>query len=175
VKKATYYALDIGSATACYYFAGWRGVAVYAVVWIAAYAAFAGFAFARMRYRTPFARVVWGGEMSDVLIAVADFGNARLDEEISELSDSSLALACAYYGSMHGHPDRFSPDVQSVGVASHGLALAEIERRGIESKLKYAAVTVATARMNAGNAAEGFTFIISTVKLLAAAAIACLV
>jgi hypothetical protein len=113
--------------------------------------------------------------MSDVLIAVADFGNARLDDEISELPDNSLALACAYYGSMPGHPDRFSPAVQSVGEATHRLALAEIERRGIELKLKNAAVTVATARMHAGHTAEAITFITSTVKLLAAVTIACLV
>jgi hypothetical protein len=126
VKKVTYYALDIGSAAACYYFAGWRGVAIYAVVWIAAYAAFAGFAFARMRYRTPFARVVWGGEMSDVLTAVADFGNARLDEEISELPDNSLALACAYYGSMHGHPTGFRRTFRASERPATGLLLPRL-------------------------------------------------
>jgi len=37
VKKATYFALDIICAAACYYFAGWHGLIAYAAVWVAGF------------------------------------------------------------------------------------------------------------------------------------------
>ena len=174
MKKAAYFALDIICAAACYYFAGWRGLIVYAAVWVVGYAAFAWFVAMRFRYRGSFSKMVLWGEMADVFAAVGDFTMARHNEEISELPDNSLALAAAYYGSMRD-PDRFSRPMQDVGGANHALALDEVQRRGIDAKLKNAAVTVATARMEADGRAEGFVFIITALKLLAAVAIVCLV
>ncbi len=37
MKKATYFALDIICAAACYYFAGWHGLIAYAAVWVAGF------------------------------------------------------------------------------------------------------------------------------------------
>jgi len=174
VKKATYYALDIICAAACYYFAGWHGLIAYAAVWVAGFAAFAWFAAMRFRYRASFSKIVLWGEMADVLGAVGDFTMARHNEEISKLPDDTLALATAYYGSMRDQ-DRFSRPLQDVGDANHALALDEVQRRGIDAKLKSAAVSVATARVEANERAEAFVFIITALKLLAAVAIACLV
>jgi hypothetical protein len=174
VKKAAYFALDIICAAACYYFAGWRGLIVYAAVWVAGYAAFAWFVAMRFRYRDSFSKIVLWGEMADVFAAVGDFTMARHNEEISELPDNSLALAAAYYGSMRD-PDRFSRPLQDVGGANYALALDEVQRRGIDAKLKNAAVTVATARMEADERAKAFVSIVTAFKLLAAVAIVCLV
>ena len=174
MKKLTYYALDIICATACYYFAGWHGLIAYVAVWVAGFAAFAWFATMRFRYRASFSKIVLWGEMADVLAAVGDFTMARHNEEISELPDDTLALAAAYYGSMRDQ-DRFSRPLQDVGGANHALAIDEVQRRGIDARLKNAAVTVATARVEADERAEGFVFVITALKLLAAVAIAYLV
>ena len=174
MKTAAYYALDIICAAASYYFAGLHGLIAYAAVWVAGFAAFAWFAAMRFRYRASFSKIVLWGEMADVLAAVGDFTMARHNEEISKLPDDTLALATAYYGSMRDQ-DRFSRPLQDVGDANHALALDEVHRRGIDAKLKNAAVSVATARVDAGERAEGFVFIITALKLLAAVAIACLV
>lgn len=174
MKKATYYALDIICAVACYYFAGWHGLIAYAAVWLAGFAAFTWFAAMRFRYRDSFSKIVLWGEMADVLAAVGDFTMARHNEDISALPDETLALAAAYYGSMRDR-ERFSRALQDVGGANHALALDEVQRRGIDAKLKNAAVTVATARIEADERAEGFVFIITALKLLAAVAIAYLV
>lgn len=135
MKDATYYALDIGSAAACYYFGGWHGLLAYAAVWTAGFAAFAWFAAMRFRYRDSFSKIVLWGKMTDVFAAVGDFTMARHNEEISELPDDTLALAAAYYGSMRDQ-DRFSRPLQDVGGASHALVLDEVQRRGIDAKLK---------------------------------------
>jgi hypothetical protein len=174
VKKATYYALDIICAAACYYFAGWHGLIAYAAVWVAGFAAFVWFAAMRHQYRTLFSKMVLWGEMADVLAAVGDFTMAQHNEEISKLPDDTLALATAYYGSMRNQ-DGFSRPLKDVGDANHALALDEVQRRGIDAKLKNAAVSVATARVDANERAEAFAFIITALKLLAAVAIAYLV
>jgi hypothetical protein len=175
VKKATYYALDIICAATCYYFAGWHGLIAYAVVWVAGFAAFAWFTAMGFRYRdSSFSKIVVWGEMASVFAAVGDFTMAQHNEEISGLPDDTLALAAAYYGSMRD-PDRFSRPLQDLGVANHALALDEVQRRSIDAKLKNAAVVVTRARVDAGERAKVFVFIITALKLLAAVAIACLV
>jgi hypothetical protein len=174
VKKATYYALDIICAAACYYFGGWHGLIAYAAVWAAGFAAFAWFSAMWYRYRTSFSKTVVLGGMADVLAAVGDFTMAQHNEEISKLPDDTLALATVYYGSMRDQ-DRSSRPLQDLGGANHALALDEVQRRGIDAKLKNAAVTVATARVEAHERAKGFAFIVTALKLLAAVAIACLI
>jgi hypothetical protein len=172
LKDAIYYALDIVCAAACYYFAGWQGIIAFAAVWVAGVAAFAWFASMRRRYRTSFSKIVLWGEMADVLAAVGDFTMARHNEVISELPDDTLALATAYYGSLR-EKDRYSRPMQDVGDANHALALDEVQRRGIDAKLKNAAVVVATARMDADERTKGFVFAITSLKILAAVAIVC--
>jgi hypothetical protein len=130
------------------------------------------------RHEVPIQRLIQQnspvGQDADVFAAVGDFTMARHNEEISELPDDTLALAAAYYGSMRDQ-DRFSRPLQDVGGANHALALDELQRRGIDAKLKNAAVMVATARVEADERTKGFVFIVTALKLLAAVAIACLV
>ena len=110
--------------------------------------------------------------MSDVFNAVREFEAARDAEDVSVLRDEDLVLACAYYGSIPPNV-RFSTSMRNAAEANHALAIAEVERRGLVSKLKHAAAVVSSARLAINFHMEGIAFFVAAVKLLATIAIIC--
>jgi hypothetical protein len=58
--------------------------------------------------------------------------------------------------------------------ANRAIAIAEVERRDLDAKLKHAAAVVASARAGLHQRMEALGFVAIAVRLLAAIAIACL-
>jgi hypothetical protein len=164
MKNATHYAFDLGAVAVCYYFTGWYGVVAFAVVWVAVVAATAWLVL--QTEKGSFGEFLLG-RMGAVFDAVNEFGAARDAGDVSTLPDDRLVVACAFYGSVSLR----SKSMQNVVEANRALAVAEVERRGLDAKLKYAAAEVASARAGYDQRKEALVFVSIVARLLAAAAI----
>jgi hypothetical protein len=173
MRKAKHYALDLGAVTVCYYFAGWHGVVAFAVVWVAVVAAAAWLVLQIESYEEGSLGKFLAGRMGEVFDAINEFGAARDAGDVSTMPDDHLVVACAFYGSVSPNAPS-STSMRNAVEANRVLAIAEVERRGLDAKLKHAAAVVASARAGLHERMEAVGFAATAVKLLAMIAIACL-
>jgi hypothetical protein len=173
MKKAVFYVLDLGAAAVCYYFAGWAGLIAFAIVWLVVAAGVAWLVLQLQSYEEGSLGKFLAGKMAEVFDAINEFGVARDADEVSTMPDDRLVVACAFYGSASPNAQG-STSMRNAVEANYALATAEVERRGLNSRLKHAAAVVASARAGLNERMEAVGFAATTVKLLATIAITCL-
>jgi hypothetical protein len=170
MQKAKHYAVDICAAAACYYFAGWYGVLAYAIVWAVVIGAATWLALQMQNYESPIGQYL-AGRMGDVMDAINEFGAARDAGDVSGLTDDNLVLACAFYGNYGSADTKLSTSMRGAMAANHALAVAEVERRNLDLKLKNAAAVVASARAGVEQQMDALGYGIIAAKVVAAVAI----
>lgn len=173
MRKAKHYALDLGAVAVCYYFAGWHGVVAFAVVWVAVVAAAAWLVLQIESCEEGSLGQFMAGKMGGVFDAINEFGAARDAGDVSTMRDDRLVVACAFYDGVSLNAP-CSTSTRNAVEANRVLAIAEVERRGLDAKLKHAAALVASARAGLDQRMEALGFVAIAVRLLAAIAIACL-